>query len=268
MNYAFIGLGNMAGAILRGMHASGHFKEDQIFGYDRAAHLTQALRDQMGLRPAGSARQAVSQADVVVLCVKPQVMDSVLAEIREAVDPSKTVVTIAAGLPISFYEDRLPGHVAVIRAMPSINALALSASSALCANQYADEQKTADARKLLEAIGTVHEIEEKQMAAFSAISGAAPAFAFLFADALAQAGVQAGLTRNLSQQVAAELLTGSGKLLSQTGEHPRALIDKVTSPGGTTIEGVLALESKGFSAALHAAVQAVIDKDVKLGKET
>ena len=268
MNYGFIGLGNMAGAILRGMRSSGRFEDDKIYGYDKFTPAAEGLRQATGLIPHASAAEAAAAADVIVLCVKPQVMDAVLEDIRDAVRPEQVIITIAAGLPISFYESRLPREQPILRAMPSINALALSAASALSANRWADERAVDTAKKLLGAVGAVHEIEEKDIAAFSAIAGAAPAFAFLFADALAQAGVKAGLSRALSQQVAAELLSGSGKLLSQTGEHPRALIDKVTSPGGTTIEGVLALEAGGFGAALHAAVQAVIDKDTRLGKES
>ena len=268
MNYAFIGLGNMAGAILRGMQTSGRFRDDKLYGFDTNPQAALELEKSMDLIPAGSADEAAANAEVIVLCVKPQVMSGVLQDIRESIDQSKAVITIAAGLPISFYESRLSEKIAVIRAMPSINAMALSAASAVCGNRYADERNMTTAMKLLGAIGAVHEVEEKHFAAFSAIAGAAPAFAFQFADALAQAGVKAGLSRKLSDQVAAELLQGSGKLLMESGAHPRALMDKVTSPGGTTIEGVMALEQRGFSAALHAAVQAVIDKDIKLGKES
>ncbi len=268
MNYAFIGLGNMAGAILRGMQTSGWFKDDKVYGFDTYPQAAPDLKESMGLIPAGSAAEAARAGEVIVLCVKPQVMGSVLQDIRDSIDQNKAVITIAAGLPISFYESRLPENISIVRAMPSINAMALSAASAVCGNRCADEQRMAIARKLLGAIGAVHEVEEKHFAAFSAIAGAAPAFAFQFADALAQAGVKAGLSRKLSDQVASELLQGSGKLLMESGAHPRALMDKVTSPGGTTIEGVMALEQRGFSAALHAAVQAVIDKDIKLGKES
>lgn len=267
MNYAFIGLGSMAGAILRGMKVSGRFERDELCGYDPSAPQALRLKEETGLILAASAREAAGAAETVVLCVKPQVMEGVLAEISPVLSPSQTLITIAAGLPIGFYEARLPKNMPLIRAMPSINGQALAAASALCANAFADEARRDTARALLLSIGSVHELPEKLFPAFSAIASAAPAFAFLFADALAQAGVRAGLSRALSQQVAAELLLGSGKLMLESGEHPRALIDKVTSPGGTTIEGVMALESRAFSAALHAAVQAVIERDRQLGKE-
>lgn len=266
MNYAFIGLGNMAGAILRGARQSGRFEGDIFWGYDALPQQALSLQQQIGLYPAATAAEAVRAAETVVLCVKPQVMASVLDEIAPALSPDKTVITIAAGLPLRFYEARLPEGQALIRAMPSINAQALAASSALCGNAFADEPRMNAAKKILGAVGGVHEVPERLFPAFSAIASAAPAFAFLFADALAQAGVRAGLTRALSQQVAAELLLGSGKLMLESGEHPRQLVDKVTSPGGTTIEGVMALDEMGFAAAVNRAVQAVIDRDRQLGE--
>ncbi len=267
MKYAFIGLGNMAGAILRGMQASGRFESDMIFGYDTNQGLAQSLQEAIGLAPVSSPLEAVQMADTIVLCVKPQVMPVVLDEIAGQVRPDHLIITIAAGLPLSFYEGRLPKGTALVRTMPSINAQALCAASAACANAAAGQRGLDAAKKLLGAVGAVHEVEEKHIPAFSAIAGAAPAFAFQFADALAQAGIRAGLSASLSRQVAAELLYGSGKLLLESAEHPRQLMDKVTSPGGTTIEGVLALDAQGFSHALHEAVQAVIAKDISLGKE-
>ena len=186
MNYAFIGLGNMAGAILRGMQARGRFRDDKLYGFDTNPQAALDMEKSTGLIPAGSADEAARAGEVIVLCVKPQVMGSVLQDIRDSIDQSKAIITIAAGLPISYYESRLPEKIALIRAMPSINAMALSAASAVCGNRCADEQRMAIARKLLGAIGAVHEVEEKHFAAFSAIAGAAPAFAFLFADALAR----------------------------------------------------------------------------------
>ena len=267
MNYAFIGLGNMAGAILKGMVQSGHYTEDALIGFDTQAPAVQAMQTAVGLVPAAKIDEAVQQADVLVLCVKPQVMGQVLESIKDSLKPDVLLITIAAGLPLSFYESRLPSGTAIIRTMPSLNAMVMAAASALCRNEEVSVEQMDLANTLFSSIGTVHEIPEKLFPAFSAIAGAAPAFAFQFADALAQAGVQAGLSRKLSQETAAQMLFGSGKLLLQTNEHPRVLMDKVTSPGGTTIEGVHKLDEHGFTAALHAAVRAVIDKDNALGKE-
>ena len=267
MNYAFIGLGNMAGAILRGMAQSGHYTKDKLIGFDTNAAAAQALQRDVVLVPAAKIDEAVLQADVLVLCVKPQVMGEILPDIKSGIKPQTLIITIAAGLPLSFYESRLPSGTAIIRTMPSLNAMVMAAASALCKNEEVSVEQMDLANTLFSSIGTVHEIPEKLFPAFSAIAGAAPAFAFQFADALAQAGVQAGLSRQLSQETAAQMLFGSGKLLLQSKEHPRVLMDKVTSPGGTTIEGVHKLDEYSFTAALHAAVRAVIDKDKLLGKE-
>lgn len=264
MNYAFIGLGNMAGAILRGMKLSGGFAADGLYGYDADARQIDRMKKATGLTPAHSVREAAQQADVLVLAVKPQIMPEVLRELQGSLG-EQLIITIAAGLPLRYYEEMLGENTPIVRVMPSLNARALAASSAICANARVTPAQLDTAKKLFSAVGAVHEVPEKLFSAFSAIAGAAPAFAFQMADALASAGVKAGLTRPLAQQVASEMLLGSGKLLVESGEHPRQLMDQVCSPGGTTIEGVHALDRWQFGHALHEAVQAVIDKDQKLG---
>ena len=267
MIYSFIGLGNMAGAILRGMVQCGHYQHDTLTGYDSSEAALSCLQKDVGLQPLKTVQEAAEQADVLVLCVKPQVMPEILDNIKNNVRQETLVITIAAGLHLSFYESRLPAGTAIIRTMPSLNAMVMAASSALCKNEHVGIEQAEWGQTLLSSIGRVHEIPEALFPAFSAIAGAAPAFAFQFADALAQSGVQAGLSRQLAQETAAEMLFGSGKLLMSSHEHPRVLMDKVTSPGGTTIEGVHKLDEFGFTAALHAAVKAVIEKDKLLGKE-
>lgn len=264
MTYAFIGLGNMAGAILRGMKLSGGFQADALVGYDADPRQMDKLNKATGIAPTGSVREAVKQADVVVLAVKPQIMPAVLQEMAGSLS-GQLVITIAAGLPLTYYEDMLGSDTPLVRVMPSLNARALAACSAVCANAQATATQLDTAKKLFAAVGTVHEVPEKLFPAFSALAGAAPAFAFEMVDALASAGVKAGLARPLAQQVAAEMLLGSGKLLVESGEHPRQLMDQVCSPGGTTIEGVHALSRWQFDHALHEAVNAVIEKDAKLG---
>jgi len=267
MNYAFIGLGNMAGAILRGMVQSGNYQNDTFIGYDKSNPKTQELTGAVGIVPVDSIEEAARRADVLVLCVKPQVMPEVLLDLKSAIKPDTLVITIAAGLPLSFYESRLPSGTAVIRVMPSINAMVMAASSALCKNDRVSIEQLEVGRTMLSSIGTVQDIPEKLFPAFSAIAGAAPAFVFQFADALSQAGVCAGLSRQVAQQTAAEMIFGSAKLLLSSQEHPRALMDKVTSPGGTTIQGLHKLDELSFTTAVHQAVKAVIDKDISLGKE-
>lgn len=267
MSYAFIGLGNMAAAILRGMRQSGRYDHDAIWGYDVLAAQVQALQDDVGLTPAHSVAEAAGQADVIVLAVKPQMMAEVLKGLKDSLTPQKLVVTIAAGLPLHFYEDILGTDIPLVRVMPSLNARVQAAASSMCWNAAATEDHRATARAVFESVGTVEELPEHLFAAFSAIAGAAPAFAFQFVDALASAGVKAGLPRALAKRTASQMMLGSAKLLQQSPEHPRQLMDQVCSPGGTTIQGVHALAKHGFDAAVHAAVDAVIEKDQALGRK-
>ncbi len=264
MTYAFLGLGNMAEAIIRGMRASGRFEGERLQGYEIDQQRAASLAEPLGLQLTADAAQAINQADVIVLAVKPQTLQSLLNEQAQALK-GRLVITIAAGKPISFYEGLLGTKTPIIRVMPSLLARVGLASSAVCANASVTAQQLDIARDIFSAVGSVHELPEPLFAAFSAIGGAAPAFTFEYIDALASAGVKAGLSRALAQEVAAQMTRGSAQLVQQAGIHPRQLMDQVCSPGGTTIEGVHALATHGFDHAVHEAVAAVIAKDQKLG---
>ena len=265
MKYGFIGLGNMAGAILRGMYRSGNFKTDTLLGFNRSEAKTLALRDEIGLVPCRSARDVAEQADVIVLAVKPQMLPDVLPELRDVVTPDKLVISIAAGKPTTYYEDAFTADVPVVRVMPNINAKVGLSASAVCAGRFAEEQHLELASRLFSAVGTVYPISEAQFAAFSAIAGASGAFIHLYIDALASAGVKAGFARPFAESLACQTVLGSATLTQQSDKHPIALMDEVCSPGGTTIEGVHTLKRLGFETAVQQAVQAIIEKDKILG---
>lgn len=267
MNYAFIGLGNMASAILKGMKGSGSFEGDGLFGFDVDQKRAEKVSAEVNLTSCASAGEAIGQADVIVLAVKPQTLTTLLNETKEELQQNKLVISIAAGKPLRFYEAILGNGAPLIRVMPSLLAKVGAASSAICHNIAATPAHLDIADKLFSAVGTVSQVPERLFPAFSAISGAAPAFVFEFIDALASAGVKAGLSRELAQQTACAMVQGSAQLLKQASEHPRALMDQVCSPGGTTIRGVHALAACGFDHAVHEAVAAVIDRDQKLGEE-
>ena len=266
MNYGFIGLGNMSGAILAGIEKSGQFSQDKIYGFNRSPGKTLALRDKMGLIPCESAGQVVLNAEVIVLGVKPQILPGVMEEISPLIPAGKTVISIAAGKPLAWYQERLSRGVAVVRVMPNINAKALQAVSAICGGQFAGEENVAIADKMFKTVGTTFRIEEKMFPAFSAIGGASGAFIYRYIDALADAGVKAGFSRPFAVELATDTVLGSAKLVRETGEHPIALANQVCSPGGTTIEGVLTLKRLGFEAAVQQAVEAIIEKDKKLAE--
>ena len=261
MTYAFIGLGNMAGAILSGMVRSGNFADDALIGYDADEQKTLFWQREAGLRPAADERSAADMADVIVLAIKPQVLGSVLPRIAPVVDKTKLVLTIIAGKPLQVYADALGQDVPVVRVLPNLNARVGASATAVCANRATNPDQLAIATRLFEAVGSVVAINESQAPVFLALAGAAPAFAFLFVDALAAAGIRGGLSRNMAQNAAVDMMLGSAMLLKQTGDHPLVLADQVCSPGGTTIEGMHVLKALGFEHAVHEAISAVIKKD-------
>lgn len=260
MKYAFVGLGNMASAILRGMHASPAFSDAELYGYDR--HPEKA--DDLPADYCPTLEELVSHADILILCVKPHSLDELLLRLRPLLRPGCVVASVAAGKPIAWYEERLPG-VPFVRAMPNVNARVNAGVTAICGGSAATAEQVALVRDIFAAVGTTYELEEKHFSAFSAIAGAAPAYTYLYMDALASAGVRAGLPKAASLRIAADMVLGSALLLRESGEHPAALADRVCSPGGTTIEGLHRLRALGFEHAVYEAIAAVIDKDRAIG---
>ena len=266
MKYGFIGLGNMASAIIEGMVSSGRFSEDQILGFNRSEGKMLKLKKKVGLIPCGSAKETAQQADVIVLAVKPQMMGGIVEEIAGDVGSEKKVISIAAGLPTSWYEERFSKGVSVVRVMPNINAKVKAAVTAVCGGTNASEEDIQTAMGIFETVGKAYRMEEKMFSGFGAIGGASGAFVHLYIDALADAGVRAGFSRPLAVELATQTVLGSARLVEETGEHPIALMNQVCSPAGTTIEGVMTLKKRGFEAAVQDGIEAIIRRDQELSK--
>lgn len=264
VRYGFIGLGNMAGAIIEGMVSGGKFSSDEIYGFNRSEGKTIALKDKCGLIPCASAAEVVRKSEVIVLAVKPQMMEDVLKDISTLLTRDKTVLTIAAGKECAWYEQRLGEGVPVVRIMPNINAKVKAAVTAICGGKNTKEEHIKIAEGIFSTVGKVYRIDEKMFPAFSAMGGASGAFVLLYIDALAEAGVRAGFARPLAEEIATATVVGSGLLVMNSDEHPIALMNKVCSPAGTTIEGVIKLKELGFETAVQQGVQAIIDKDKSL----
>lgn len=264
MRYGFIGLGNMAGAIIQGMRRNDAFASEEICGVNRSRGKTAALAESCGLIPCADAAELVRRCDVVILAVKPQILPEIISEVAENLTPGKLVLSIAAGKTLSWYAERLPEGTPVVRVMPNISAKVGCAVSSVCGNAAAGEEQLAVAEKIFASVGKVYRMEEKMFPAFSAIGGAAGAFVYLFIDALADAGVKAGFPRPMATELAAQVVLGAAKLQVQSGEHPAVLMNQVCSPGGTTIEGVLKLKQLGFESAVHQGIEAIIEKDRRL----
>lgn len=264
MKYGFIGLGNMAGAIISGMADSGKFRNDYLYGYNRSEAKTLALKEKHGLIPCGSAAEVVEKAEVIVLAVKPQMMQGLLDEIGKLITKEKLVLTIAAGKTTDWYADRLPKGTPVVRIMPNMNAKVKASVTAICGGKHAAEAHIKIADGIFSSVGKVYHIEEWLFPAFSALGGASGAFVLLYIDALAEAGVRAGFARPLAEELATAAVVGSGALAMDSGEHPIALMNKICSPGGTTVEGVCKLKELGFETAVQQGLQAIIEKDMSL----
>ena len=264
MKYGFLGTGNMSGAIIRGLAKTGSAK---IYGYDPSEDALTRLAADCGMIPCKSAEELIAMADVLVLGVKPNVLPAVLAaQSRNILERAPLVVSIAAGKTVAFIEGCLPG-LPVIRVMPNINAKVLSATSAYCTNGLCGEKEERIAEDMLSAVGSIRKLGEPELDIFSALASASIAYTYLYIDALAEAALKAGMPKKKALEIAADSVLGSARMVLAGGEHPRQLIDQVCSPAGTTIEGLLALQERGFETAVTKAIEAVLEKNKKIGED-
>jgi pyrroline-5-carboxylate reductase len=265
LKIAFLGAGNMATALVRGALARGGFSPAQLAVTDIRPEACAELVRELGITSTASNPEAVAFGDVIVLAVKPQVLAGVLAEVVPHLKPQHLVISIVAGMSISRLSLMLGGHERIVRAMPNTCAMVGAGATALTRGAGASEDDYARAAQLFESTGEVVRIDERLMDAVTGLSGSGPAYAFVAIEALADAGVRQGLARDVAIKLAAQTLLGAAKMVLETGEHPARLKDQVTSPGGTTIAAIAALEREGFRNALHAAVEASAQRSRELG---
>lgn len=265
---AFIGAGQMAEALLGGLFASRCCEPDLV----RAADVSQERRDRMksrfGILVGADNKEAAAWADVVLLAVKPQMMEAVLEELAPVL-PGRLVISIAAGWSIRRLGQRFEGAGApaprLVRVMPNTPALVREGMSAVACGPGVSEADAELVRTLFEAVGRVVMVEERLMDAVTGLSGSGPAYVFLAIEALADGGVKMGLPRPVAALLAAQTVLGAAKMLLETGDHPARLKDRVASPGGTTIAGLHELEQGGVRATLIAAVEAATNRSKELG---
>lgn len=279
MKVGFIGAGNMAGALIRGLVASGKIPPSNVLVTDRSATRAPALAQELELTYLPDSNQVARQADLLVMAVKPAQMAAVLTQISSHLQPPVTVVSLAAGLPLAAMrqaladgvEDDLPQEVKVIRAMPNVNALVGESMTALSSDGVS-EADLVPVRGVFDCAGETTVIEESQFAAFSALAGCSPAWLYTVVDSLARAGVKHGLAKPVATQMVAQAMLGSAKLVLQQadegGASPQDLVDRVTSPGGTTIAGLLAAQEAGLVTSLVRAVDAAVERDAHLSGES
>jgi pyrroline-5-carboxylate reductase len=262
----FLGAGNMAGALIKGLLHGRVLPAAQITASDVKAERLEQLRAAHGIRTTTDNHALLRESDVLVLSVKPQVIDKVLTEVAALVRPDQLVVSVAAGVPVEALEARLPVGSRVVRAMPNTPATVQAGATAIAGGAHASADDLRIARELFEAVGRVVVLEEALLDAVTGLSGSGPAYLMLVIDALADGGVKVGLHRDTALLLAAQTVFGSAKLLLETGEHPGRLKDMVTSPGGTAIAGLHTLESGGLRKTLIDAVEVATKRSIELGE--
>lgn len=262
---AFVGAGNMAEALIKGLIASGKVRPGDLVASGRRPEKVARMAERYGIRAAPNNVTCVEGASIVVLAVKPQVMDTVLTGLADHLPRQALVISIAAGITTATLEEKLRSGTRVIRSMPNTAAMVGHSATAISAGTHATEEDLAVAREIFEAVGRVVVVDEVHLDAVTGLSGSGPAYIFLIIEALADAGVKVGLSREIALELAAQTLLGAAHMLLETGEHPGRLKDQVTSPGGTAIAGLHTLEAGGLRTTLINAVEAATRRARELG---
>jgi pyrroline-5-carboxylate reductase len=262
----FVGGGNMAEALIRGLVRGGHVPAERVWASGPRPERMAELKAAYAIRATGDNREVARQSQILVLSVKPQILDRVLLEIADAVTPGALVISLAAGVSTAAIERRLASGARVIRSMPNTPAVIGAGATAIAAGSHAEASDLELARFVFDAVGITVVLDETQLDAVTGLSGSGPAYIFLILEALADAGVKVGLSRRTAQKLAAQTVMGSAKLLLDTDGHPGQLKDMVTSPGGTAIAGLHTLEQGGLRTTLINAVEAATLRSRELGR--
>jgi pyrroline-5-carboxylate reductase len=259
---AVIGAGKMGEALVSGLLKAGTSPDDLLIT-ERYEERANELSARYGVKSVSNA-EAARQADTIVIAVKPQDMDVLLAELAPLVTPDRLIVTIAAGITTSAIEKRLVDGVPVVRVMPNTPALVGEAMSAVAAGAHASSDHLERAEELFRPVGKVVRVPESQLDAVTALSGSGPAYVFYLVEAMTDAGILLGLPRAMAHELIVQTVFGAAVMLRETGEHPVALREAVTSPAGTTIAAIRELENHGVRAAFLAALEAARDRSREL----
>lgn len=259
MKVGFIGCGNMASAMIKGMVTSNIVKAEDIFAYDLVTSNVTKLSAELGIYEVESNVTLVESCDVVILAIKPHFYESVIAEIKQSIS-TQIILGIAPNYTIAMLEKAFTPTTKIIRCMPNTPAMVLEGMSGVCANDKVSKQELDSVCHILSSFSKCEVIDESMMEAVIAVSGSSPAYVYMMIEAMADAAVKQGLPRDKAYTFAAQAVYGSAKMVLDSGMHPAVLKDMVCSPRGTTIEAVQVLEEKGFRASLMDAMQACADK--------
>lgn len=260
MKIGFIGLGNMAQAMIGGILKKRLAAPEEILGSAKTAATEQKMREKYGICTTGDNRRTAQEADVLFLAVKPQFFAEVIGQIKDLDYAGKTIVSIAPGKTLAWLAEQFGAAHSFVRAMPNTPALVGEGCTAACFSACVDERSKNAVMEILGSFGKAFEVPERLMDVVPGVSGCAPAWVFMMLEAMADGAVAEGMPRKQAYEFAAQAVLGSAKLMLETGRHPGELKDMVCSPAGSTIQAVKVLEEKNFRGAVMDAVIACIEK--------
>ena len=250
---------------MRGLLNASVYAPEEIVAFDVDGARLQSLAQELGVRTASDVVAAAREAKIVVLAVKPQTISAALEPLRAILGSQHTLISIAAGVSTSQLESHFEAEIACVRVMPNTPALIGQAASAIAPGAHATSTHIQAAHRIFDVMGLAIDVPEKLLDAVTGLSGSGPAYVYVFIEALSDAGVKMGLPRDVATQLAAQTVAGAAQMVLQTGKHPGVLKDMVTSPGGTTIAGLHALEEGAFRGVVIDAVEAATNRSRELG---
>ena len=266
MTIGFLGAGKMATALAKGFIRAGLATEKQMIASDVSEAACVAFAREVGARTTAFNPDVVKFANVLILAVKPDQVGSVLADIRDHFSEKHLLISIAAGVTLAKLEASLDEAARLIRVMPNTPALVGASATAFALGKSALPEDGETAQQLFSSVGLAFQVKEALLDAVTGLSGSGPAYVYLFIEALSDGGVASGLPRDVATRLAAQTVLGSAKMVLETGSHTGALKDMVTSPGGTTIEGLHELEKGKLRGTVMSAVRAATEKSRRLGQ--
>jgi len=261
-----VGAGKIGSAIVRGVIRAGLVAKDQVMASDVSDALRQAISNELGIQVTSDNGAVCDFADIVILAVKPQILDGVVKEMARKLGKTKLVVSVAAGVPLSRIESNLAQGARVVRVMPNIPCVVGAGASCYAGGAHATAKDLENVALVLNSFGIALPVEEKYLDAVTGLSGSGPAYVFLFIEAMADGGGQVGLSRDVALKLALQTVYGSARMALESAKHLGELKDEVTSPGGTTIAGLYALEQKGFKGTVMDAIVHATRRSQELGK--
>lgn len=264
----FIGAGNMAKALVKGLLQSGVCRRDQLAASDNREAILKGISDEFGLECHSSNRELVDRSSIVLLCVKPQNIRDVLEEVKGDIRDDHLVISIAAGIPLKMIRDLIDRDSPIIRVMPNTPALVQEGVSALAGQDLVTSDHMATAMTIFGAVGGTVEVEETMMDAVTALSGSGPGYVFRMMECMVDAGIAVGLEFDISTRLVVQTFLGAAHLASKSEHSLSMLREMVTSPGGTTAAGLAIFDQMGMDETIRKAIEAACKRSVQLGKDT